>query len=102
MKTVERERWKYVISTSFALKRYPGVMKIDVSPDHGAIMPSSCAALSSSRSRSEERRVGEEVRFRRWGFQLEQSRAFLSVSGSRNLNDSYIVFFFLHGRLRSL
>ena len=35
MNSVERGRWKLVISTSTTRKRKPGVMKMSVSPDEG-------------------------------------------------------------------
>ena len=50
MNRVDFGRWKLVISPSMPLKRYPGVMKIAVSPSKGWICPPSSQALSIRRS----------------------------------------------------
>ena len=43
-------RWKLVISASTALIRTPGLMKIDVSPEPGWMIPSSSATVSIVRT----------------------------------------------------
>ena len=50
MKSVERGKWKLVRRISTARNRYPGVMKISVSPLKGSIAPSSVLALSNNRN----------------------------------------------------
>ncbi len=49
MNSVDFGRWKLVISTSTALNRKPGVMKMSVSPIKGFRVPVARAAVSSSR-----------------------------------------------------
>src|SRR2546426_281325 len=50
MNSVERGRWKLVISTSTARNRSPGVRNKAVSPENGRKVPSSAAAVSSRRN----------------------------------------------------
>ena len=50
MNSVERGRWKLVIRMSTARKRWPGVMKSEVSPANGRMRPRSSAALSRMRA----------------------------------------------------
>ena len=49
MNSVDFGKWKLVIRPSIALKRYPGVMKMAVSPSKGRMIRSSPVALSSRR-----------------------------------------------------